>query len=122
MTASTTTRLAITLTSLILSAFVTAGCGGPGLSPQQDVDHWLGQVPANATSCAAHNTLADNDFSPWFSGRMLYGYRDKVASQDYADGVTMQLEEDPSGHVASKEAYGSPDSPYPLLLPAYPSY
>jgi hypothetical protein len=68
----------------------------------------------------AHQVLADNGFRTWSAGRIMYGYRDKVASSDYSNGVSMEVRIDSEGHVASAEAYSSPVSPYPILAPVYP--
>ena len=104
----------------VILALCGYGCGGPGTGAQGDVDHWLSKVPAGTSADRANGNLADNDFQPWSTGRVIYGYRDKVYSADYSNGVSVQLHEDPDGKVASAEAFSSPVEPYPMLMPVYP--
>jgi len=96
------------------------GCGGPGLGSGPDASYWADKAPAGQSSEQAHQTLANNGFGSWSTGRLIYGYRDKVASADYSDGVSMQVYLDPTDHVTSAEASSSPVSPYPQVAPTYP--
>jgi hypothetical protein len=106
--------------AVVLLGIGLCGCGGPAAGPQGDVDHWLSKVPAGATENEARNTLADNDFSKWSMGRVIYANRDKVASADYSDSVTMQIHTNDEHRVSSSDAASSPVSPYPMLAPTYP--
>jgi hypothetical protein len=103
-----------------LLAIGLAGCGGPGLGSQPDATYWAGKAPAGLSGDKAHEMLSDNGFRPWSTGRVVYGYRDKVASSDYSDGVSTQIFLDPTDHVTSTEAYASPVTPFPQLAPTYP--
>jgi hypothetical protein len=109
-------RIGITL----LLTFGVYGCGGPAAGPQGDADHWLSKVPAGSSEQQARQVLADNNVSNWSTGRVMYGYRDKVASCDYSDGVAVQVNTDPEGRVTSSAALGSPVSPFPMIAPTYP--
>ena len=104
----------------LLMTFGLFGCGGPGLGSQADANYWAGKVSAGSSNDHAHDALVDNGFHPWSTGRVVYGYRDRVASSDYSDGVATQTLFDGTGHVASSEAYASPVTPFPQLAPKYP--
>lgn len=97
-----------------------AGCGGPGAGPQTDAQRWAGKLHPGMTAEQARDFLAHNDFQPWSAGRVIYGYRDKVASTNYSDGVALSVYLDDANRVAYAEAYASPSSPYPMLWPTYP--
>jgi hypothetical protein len=108
-------------TGIILSLVgLAAGCGGPGINPQADAQHWADQIHTGISAQEARQVMADNDFQPWSAGRIIYGYRDKVASTHYSDGVALSVYLDDVGHVAYAEAYASPSSPYPMVWPTYP--
>ena len=97
-----------------------AGCGGPGSSPQADAQHWAAKVHPGMSAREARDVLADNDFKPWSVGRVIYGYRDEVASTNYSDGVALSVYLDDANRVAYAETYASPSSPYPMVWPTYP--
>jgi hypothetical protein len=104
----------------VLLAIGLCGCGGPGLGSQGDANYWAGKAPAGLSSDKAHETLSENGFCTWSTGRVIYGYRDRVASSNYSNGVSTQTFLDPTDHVTSTEAYASPVTPYPQLAPTYP--
>lgn len=105
---------------LFLLGMALPGCGGPGINPQADAQHWAEQIHTGISAQDARQVMADNDFKPWSAGRIIYGYRDKVASTDYSDGVALSVYLDDAGRVAYAEAYASPSSPYPMVWPTYP--
>jgi hypothetical protein len=105
---------------LLLLGFATVGCGGPGISPPADAQHWADQIRPGTSADEAKQFLAENDFEHWQDGRVIYGYRDKVASKDYSDGVVLSVYLDDSNRVAYTETYASPSSPYPMVWPTYP--
>lgn len=105
---------------LLLLGGSLVGCGGPGLGPQPDAQHWADKVPPGMSAREARQILADNDFRPWSAGRVIYGYRDKVASRQYGDGVALCVYLDDAGRVAYTETHASPASPYPMVWPTYP--
>lgn len=105
---------------LLLLGIATVGCGGPGINPQADAQHWADKIRPGISAEEAENFLAEHDFEHWQDGRVIYGYRDKVASRDYSDGVVLSVYLDDSNRVAYTETYASPSSPYPMALPTYP--
>jgi hypothetical protein len=105
---------------LLLVAGCLVGCGGPARGPAGDAQYWSDRIPAGTTLADARREMADNDFEHWQSGNVLYGYRDKVASKDYSDGVTLSVYLDPAGKVAYTEAHTTPVESYPQVWPTYP--
>lgn len=105
---------------LVLLGLTIAGCGGPGISPPADAQHWADKITPGMSADQATQYLADNDFEHWQDGRVIYGYRDKVKSPDYSDGVVLSVYLDDANRVAYTESYASPASPYPMALPTYP--
>ncbi|HEY2585804.1 MAG TPA: hypothetical protein VGI81_08575 [Tepidisphaeraceae bacterium] len=105
---------------LLLLAAGLVGCGGPARGPVADAQYWADRIPAGTSLADAKRVMADNDFEHWQSGNVLYGYRDKVASKDYSNGVTLSAYLDESGRVAYTEARSTPIEPYPLVWPTYP--
>jgi len=103
-----------------LLAIGLCGCGGPGLGSQADANYWVDKAPAGLSGDKAQEMLSDNGFRHWSTGRVVYGYRDRVASPAYSDAVTTQIVLDPTDHVTSTEAHPSPVTPFPLLAPTYP--
>lgn len=105
---------------MLLLAGCLFGCGGPARGPVGDAHYWADRFPAGTSLKDAERTMSQNDFEHWTSGNVLYGYRDKVASKDYSDGVTVSVYLDEAGRVAYSEAYATPSEPYPQVWPTYP--
>lgn len=105
---------------LLLLAAGLIGCGGPARGPAGDAQYWADRIPAGTSLADARRVMAENDFEHWITGNILYGYRDKVASQDYSNGVTLSVYLDPAGRVAYTEASSTPIEPYPQAWPTYP--
>jgi hypothetical protein len=105
---------------LLLLGIATVGCGGPGINPQADAQHWADKIQPGISATAARQIMQANDFSPWSAGQIIYGYRDKLASTDNSDGVAMTVYLDDTGRVAYAQTYASTSSPYPMLWPTYP--
>ena len=105
---------------LMLLGLTTVGCGGPGISPQSDAQHWADKIRPGMSADEAEKYLAQHDFEHWQDGRVIYGFRDKVKSTDYSDGVVISVYLDDSNRVAYAETYASRPSPYPMALPTYP--
>ena len=105
---------------LLLLGSLLAGCGGPGINPQADAQHWADRFKPGMSADEARNVMDENDFENWSAGRVIYAFRDKVARKDYSDGVVLTVSLDDSGRVAYAETYASPWSPYPMVWPTYP--
>jgi hypothetical protein len=105
---------------LLLLATCLIGCGGPARGPTGDAQYWSDRIPAGTSAHGAERIMADNDFEHWTSGNILYGYRDKVASKEYSNGVTLSVYLDEAGRVAYTEAHSTPIEPYPQVWPTYP--
>ena len=105
---------------LLLLGLTAVGCGGPGMSPPADAQHWADKIRPGMSADEARKLLAQHDFEHWQDGRVIYGFRDKVKTPDYSDGVVVSVYLDDADRVAYTETYASPPSPYPMALPTYP--
>lgn len=105
---------------LLVLGGLLGGCGGPGINPQADAQHWAGRIHPGMSADDARKVMDENDFENWSVGRVIYGFRDKVARTDYSDGVVLTVYLDDSDRVAYAETHASPSSPYPMVWPIYP--
>lgn len=105
---------------LMLLGLTAVGCGGPGISPSSDAQHWANKIRPGTSADEAEKFLAENDFEHWQDGRVIYGFRDKVKSTDYSDGVVVSVYLNDSNRVEYTETYASLPSPYPMAAPTYP--
>ena len=106
--------------AILLLGIAIVGCGGPGINPQSDAQHWADRIRPGMSAGETRKLMDENDFENWSVGRVIYGFRDKVASKDYSDGVVLTVYLDDAGRVAYAESYASPSSPYPMVWPTYP--
>lgn len=106
--------------AILLLGLAIVGCGGPGINPQSDAQHWADRIRPGMSAGETRKLMDENDFENWSVGRVIYGFRDKVASKDYSDGVVLTVYLDDAGRVAYAETYASPSSPYPMVWPTYP--
>jgi hypothetical protein len=109
----------ISIGSALAMGLAAVGCSNSG-PPPQNVQHWLEQVPVGAPANQAKQTLAENRFETWNSGRVVYAYRDPDFPIANSDGVSLHVYLNPDNRVLAAEGEQSPKDAYPLLLPVYP--